>query len=352
MLRPLLSVRRVAWLMIVSGVLALDARGATRMVNMPSAQLNAAAEYAANRRGTALLVMQGGSVLLENYSNGGSAGEPQKIYSGTKAFWNLAALAAVEEGWLDLEERVCETISEWRGVPRKERIVVRQLLDFTSGLEPEQALHAEGFGDRNATALRAASVAEPGAAFIYGPASLQVFHELLKRKLAAKAETPTRYLERKVLGPLGLGPQRYLADRAGNPLLATGFTLTARQWSKMGAFVLRGGAPVVGARTFTQIPRGSRANRAFALGFWSNRAAGTFGAREIDIEEMLEPKWFRQDWRNACICRDAPPDLLASVGSAYQRLFVIPSLELVVVRQGIDARFSDADFLRLLLGRK
>ena len=38
-----------------------------------------------------------------------------------------------------------------------------------------------------------------------------------------------------------LGPQRYLDDRAGNPLLAAGFVLTARQWAKMGQLVLERG---------------------------------------------------------------------------------------------------------------
>jgi hypothetical protein len=32
-------------------------------------------------------------------------------------------------------------------------------------------------------------------------------------------------------------------------------------------------------------------------------------------------------------------------------LFVIPSLKAVIVRQGSNAKFSDADFLRLALGR-
>ena len=75
-------------------------------------------------------------------------------------------------------------------------------------------------------------VAEPGSAFIYGPAALQVFHQLLKEKL--RDQTPTHFLERRVLHRLGLGPQRYLPDRADNPLLATGFILTAREWAKVG----------------------------------------------------------------------------------------------------------------------
>ena len=66
---------------------------------------------------------------------------------------------------------------------------------------------------------------------------------------------------------------------------------------------------------------------------------------------MLVPKWQRQNWSGAVLCRDAPSDLVACVGSGYQRLYVIPSLNLVVVRQSSGGRFSDARFLRLLLGK-
>jgi len=43
--------------------------------------------------------------------------------------------------------------------------------------------------------------------------------------------------------------------------------------------------------------------------------------------------------------------MVVALGSGYQRLFVIPSLEAIIVRQGSSAKFSDAHFLRLLLGR-
>ena len=324
---------------------------AARSADLPAANLRAAAEYSAARRGTALLVIQHGQRIFEDYPNGHSAAEPHKIYSGTKAFWSLAALAAVEEGTMGLDERVAETITEWRGDAGRSRITIRQLLDFTSGLDAENHLHSTEVGDRAAVALRVPQVAEAGGAFIYGPCSLQVFHEVLRRKLAPRGETPVHFLERKVLRPLGFGPQNYKRDRAGNPLLASGFLLTARQWSRMGTLMLREGAPVVSAHTFTQCLRGSAANRAFALGFWNNRLGDEPGAREFDIEDMLEKKWHAQDWRNTCLCRAAPTDLVASVGSGYQRLLVIPSLELIVVRQGEDAKFSDGQFLRLLLGR-
>ena len=52
-----------------------------------------AAEYSANYRGGSFLVIQNGKTLLEEYPGRASADTPQRIYSGTKAFWNLAALA-------------------------------------------------------------------------------------------------------------------------------------------------------------------------------------------------------------------------------------------------------------------
>jgi CubicO group peptidase (beta-lactamase class C family) len=318
---------------------------------LDAASMKAAAEYSAARRGVALLIIQNGKTLFQSYPGNHAAQEAHRIYSGTKGFWVLAALAAEADGILKLDERVAETIEEWRSDDRKKHISIRQLLDFTSGLEPMWLLHGDTVPNRNAVALRLPVVATPGERFIYGPASLQVFHELFRRKLASFGETPTNYLERKVLKPIGLGPQEYKRDRAGNPLLATGFRLTAEQWSRMGRLILSGGAPVVSPRSLSQCLRGSTANPAFGMGFWNNRSAGP-NAREFDIEDMLERDWWQQEWRDTCLCRDAPADTTASVGSGYQRLIVIPSMDLIIVRLGKNARFSDGEFLRILLGTR
>ncbi len=339
----------------LGGGLALGALlgrpSSARATGPTPAGMRAAAQYSAAHSGLSFLVMQSGNVVFQDYPNGHSPNEAHKIYSGTKGFWILAAMKAVEEGVIDLDERVADTLPEWNAEAGKGRVSLRQLLSFSSGLDATNSLHGDGFENRDAIAIHAPLVAQPGTAFIYGPAALQVFHEVLKRKLAARGETPTQYLEHKVLHPLGLGPQRYLADRQGNPLLATGFMLTARQWARMGQLILNGGNPVVSPHTLSHCFRGSPANCAFGMGFWNNAMAGQPSARELDVEEMLEPKWYQQNWHNACLCAEAPPDLVASVGSGYQRLFVIPSEHLVIVRQGQFGRFSDAEFLRLVLGR-
>ena len=323
----------IAWLLAAGTALASP-------VN-PNA-LRAAAAYSDRAGGTSFLAVQNGQTLMER-----NAGEAHKIYSGTKAFWCLAALAAADDGLLTLDEPVADTIVAWKSDARKARATIRQLLDFSSGLEPVFSLHNDDPGDRDAMAIRAPLVASPGSAFIYGPSALQVFHAVLKEKL--NGESPTRYLEHRVLRRLGLGSQRYLTDRAGNPLLAAGWLLSARQWAKMGEVVLNGGAPVVSAGSMAQCWRGSGANRAFSLGWWNNRNAPR--GREFDIESMLIPKWQRQSWGGTVLCRNAPSDLVACIGSGYQRLYVIPSMNLIVVRHGSGTKFSDAQFLRLLVSR-
>jgi CubicO group peptidase (beta-lactamase class C family) len=339
--------------LVRSGILlALACLVPSARADLSPQSLRDAADYSASRRGCSLLVIQHGRSLLEEYPNGGNPRMPHKIYSGTKTFFTMAALVAAQEGLLKLDEPVSETIGEWRGDARRGKITIRDLMNFTDGLEPAFHLHSDKVTDRNSLALRASVVARKGGAFTYGPSHGQVLCEVLRRKLAPRDETPFGYVRHKVLDPLGLGDVPHREDAMGNPLVASGFRLTARQWSRFGLMVLGNGKfgwrEIVKEDWMAQCFRGTSVNPMFGLGFWLNRAAGT-GAGECDIEKMLEKKWPEQDWHKRCICRSAPPDLVAAVGSGYQRLFVVPSLDLVIVRLGEDAPFSDAEFLRRIL---
>ncbi len=306
-----------------------------------------AAAYSESRGGQALLVVRRDATLFEKYAAGHSSGESHRIYSGTKSFWAVAAMAAVQDGLINLDEPASNAIAEWRGDPRKRDVTIRELLNFTDGLPPAVQLHGEGVQDRDAFAVALPVVAFPGQVFIYGPSHLQVFCEVLRRRLRPYKESPYHYLERKVLRPLGLWDVRHITDRAGNPLLATGFELTARQWVRFGELILHRGfynRQLVDPDILENCFHGSEANPAFGIGFWLNRKS-----RAVDVEKMLDFPWRIQDWRDACISRDAPPDMIVSLGSGFQRLYIIPSLDLVVARQGWSDHFSDACFLRLLL---
>src|SRR5207248_3544056 len=125
--------------------------------------------------------MQNGQTILEHNANGVSANRRWPIFSGTKSFRGIAALAAMQESLFKLDDPVSDTITEWKGDPRKSQITIRQLLNQTDSIEGASRLQRASIRDRNAMAIRLPTVAEPGSVFIYGPSHLQIFSELLVR---------------------------------------------------------------------------------------------------------------------------------------------------------------------------
>ena len=257
----------------------------------------------------------------------------------------------MQEGLLSLDERVSDTITEWKSDPRKSQITIRQLLSQTDGIEGASHLQRPSIRDRNAMAIGLPSVAEPGSAFIYGPSHLQIFSELLRRKL--KGRNVISYFEAHVSNRLGLHDLNYKKDARGNPLLATGFELTAREWARLGELVIGSGnyhrRQIVRSAVLREALVGSQVNPAYGLTFWLNQQAPN--GREADMERMLDLPSQNAQWAGVCICKDAPADTVVALGSHYQRLFIIPSLKAVIVRHGSGGNFSDAQFLRLVLGR-
>jgi len=309
------------------------------------------AKYSESKRGVSVLVMQNGRTIFEHYANGGSARGRWPIFSGTKSFWGIAALAAMRDGLFKLEDLVSDTITEWKSDPRKSQITIRQLLNQTDGIEGASRLQRPSIRDRNAMAIRLSDVAEPGSAFIYGPSHLQIFSEVLRRKL--KGRNIIGYFEARVSNRLGLSRLNYKKDARGNPLPATGFELTAREWARLGELILGQGSyhgrQILPPALMREAFAGSPANRSYGLTFWLNQQAPN--GHDANIERLLDLAWQNAEWNGACICTDAPADMVVALGSHYQRLFIIPSLSAVIVRQGMEAKFSDARFLRLVLGR-
>jgi len=336
---------------VALSILASLATSASSFADIQPGNCARAANYSENKRGFSMLVMQNGRTLFEHYANGGSADSRCKIFSGTKSFWGIAALCAVRDRLIKLDDRVADTIAEWNSDPGKSQITIRQLLNQTDGIEPAPHLHSESIRDRNSAAVQLPLIAAPGSVFAYGPSHLQIFSEVLRRKLNGRSTIS--YLEENVLSPLGLTSLDFKKDGRGNPLPATGFELSAREWARLGELVLGHGnyhgKQIVPASLLGQAFAGSGANPSYGLTFWLNRQAPN--AREIDIEKELDLKWQRARWTGICVCRAAPSDMVVALGSNYERLFIIPPLNALIVRQGMSEKFSDAHFLRLVLGR-
>lgn len=104
----------------------------------PPANLEAAAAYARERGGAAVLVMRSGKTIFEDYQNGSNSGTAVHIASVTKVFFACVLAAAIEDGLIDgYDERVSDTITEWQNAtlhPQKNQITIRHLAELSSGL--------------------------------------------------------------------------------------------------------------------------------------------------------------------------------------------------------------------------
>jgi CubicO group peptidase (beta-lactamase class C family) len=333
---------------------------ASARLSTPTADnLRGAADYSRAHDGDALLVTSAdGRVLFEDYAEGAGPDEPHLLASGTKSFWGVLAVAAAEDGLLNLDERVSDTIGEWRGDPRRSRITVRQLLDFTSGLDPKpQGLRGEGSaGDKYAEAVKAQAVAEPGASFNYSPVHLYAFGAFLQRKLKASGggtQDPLAYLQRRIFDPIGMKIGHWRRDDAGNPAMPNGAYVAPREWIKFGQLVANQGRwhnkQVVAAASLEEVFRGSRANPGYGLTFWLNK--GVAGAAGADVGSGRNARRLQAS-DGGYIGRAAPADLAMAAGKGKQRLYVIPSRSLVVLRLGRPNReWQDQAFMsRLLAG--
>jgi CubicO group peptidase (beta-lactamase class C family) len=302
-----------------------------------------AAAYSRDHGGLCLLIQQGGHTIYED-SSGISTDTPHRIYSGTKNFVAVTVLIAAHDGLLSLDEPASRTLKEWRH-DRRSVITIRQLLNQTSGLDPAAGMIGDA-DDQMEAAVHAHLIAAPGTRFHYGPSNYQALGEILRRKLARSGESVEDYMHAKVFDPLDIDIASWYRDGSGHPLLHAGIQLTAEEWAKFGEFMLHRGrvgkTQIIDPKLYPALFAGTEANPAYGLSFWLNRA-------EHDVQPMKE---LQPAMDGEQLDTGGPRDLYAAIGSDKQRLYIIPSLDLVIVRFSEGARYSDGDFLsRLLTGR-
>jgi len=290
------------------------------MAKKPISGVAAAVEYASRYDLHAILIEQDGAVLHEEYAGDYDARKPHALYSGTKSFWGAAAAAAVNDGLLAFDERVSQTITEWRDDARKTTVTIRELLSMTAGIP---------FGGLGASvptydaAIAKPLAADPGTIFTYGGIPLQIFGALLARKLAPKKQMPLAYLQGRLFEPMGLEAGHWRTLKDGTHTMPTGAFLTARNWAKFGALLAsRGtlhGKVLIAAEQLDECWNPSAINPRYGMGFWLHSLKN--GTRVVYAS-----------------------------GAGKQALYVCPEQKLTVVHFADSKSFNHERFLQHLLG--
>ncbi len=333
--------RQKALFLLISALLLV--RGAAGQAGASEAErYRLAAEYSRENRGVSMLVMKGDKVVFEDAALEFVKEMPWMLASGTKSFVGVMCAAAIDDKLVSgYDEKVADTITEWKGDPRKSKVTIRQLLSLTSGIDAGQIAVVPTYAD----SIASPATYEPGTHFEYGPVPFQIFGEVMTRKLKSKDETVKTYLKRRILDPIGLNISHWRAFD-DQPMLPQGLMLRASEWAKFGVLLRdRGkwkGKQIVSAKLLDDLLIGSKANPAYGLTFWLNAdGIGPSGTSRPGISGDIGTKKVSETL-----------DVYMAAGAGNQRLYIIPSQDMVVVRFGIFGGFDDRVFIsKLMTGR-
>ena len=298
-------------------------RVAPELESLDRRALEAAADYAGEHGSRALIVSRHDHIVYERYWQGTGFDTLADAQSFTPLLAALAAGVAISHrriGWPD--EPIGAFITEWSQDPRG-AITVRNLLQSSSGL-------ARSATRDSGTDLIAASMSEllagtPGVTRLEQPADAQLLALVLER---ASGERYAAYLSQALWRRIGAGDAWLRLDRPGGAAHAD-CCLLARQgdWIRIGQLLLgdgnyRGDEVIrPGWVTLMRTPsRGDPQYGAYlSLGSPAARGREPYAAR----------------------------DLFAVQGEAGNRLWLVPSLQLVILRTAPASRDGDWDDSRI-----
>ena len=256
----------------------------------------------------------------------------------------MALLVALNDGRIKLEDFACEYIPAWKNDPQKSKITIRQLATHSAGIEDAEVpgkSHEELAGwkgefwrrhpDPFSIALSQAPIIfAPGTQFAYSNPGMAALGYALTACLKGGAQSDIRaLLKERIMEPIGIPDEDWSIgygtayELDGMKLYATwgGASYTPRAVATVGRLMLRKGnwegrllvspAWVEKAIRYAGTPLPNRSpgdpHPASALGWWTN---------------------FDGVWPSV------PRDAFVGAGAGHQVLLVIPSLELIVVRNG------------------
>ncbi|MBX3484170.1 serine hydrolase [Phenylobacterium sp.] len=306
---------------------------------LDAGRLEAAVDAAMAARSRSVLVLRGGRIVLERYAAGWGEDRSQEVASVGKSMVAVLIAMAMDDGRIkSLDQPAADFIPSWRGGP-KTNITLRHLMSMTSGLDDTGLALRNVAGDQYALNAGAPEKDLPGTKWHYNTA---VYHLCFHVLASAVGEPFEAYAQRKLLGPLGMTRTTWLTNKGqgANGPVTNYYTAvcSARDLGRFGLFAQRhgqwAGRQLVSRQAFDTLIAPSQAlNPAYGLLWWENARPGVSAAG--GAPGLRFP--------------GSPSDTFAALGAGGQAVLIVPSKDLVVIRQG-DPPGAEAMLPTLLAG--
>lgn len=269
---------------------------------LDDAALARAIEFAREADTAQLMVVHRGEVLVDDADDP----DPLDVFAVQKVLVSAMCAIAEHRSLLRHDDPVSRHLgSGWTHLDAdaEAQLTIRRVLDMTTGVD----------GD-----LR--PLGEVGTTWRYDNVSYNYLKTLLE---IVSGRSMSELTEEWLLAPLGMTSTSWVERRVTRPdgRAITGLLSTAADLARFGSLVLAGGEGIVPAEHFALIGRpGSEENPAWGLCWWNNdQPHHRLPGSESEV-------------RDGPPVPGAPPDTLTARGAMENRLYVVPSLDLVVAR--------------------
>lgn len=314
--------------------------------------LKAAQTYSDSQNGISLVVLRDGKVIHENYASKVDAQSRTESFSMMKTVTALAMGLAIEEGlFKSVDDVIGDHVAEWSDDPRRS-ITFRHFLSMHSGLElfpfgvpggeSQKLLYSR---DINAVALNFPLSSEPGNAFQYNNVNSQLVGMAIDRNARQHGYAGfADFLQKNLWCPLGNTSATLWLDRQdGSPHFYAGLQATARDWARVGELIRNQGKvgtnEIIPEKWLNEMLKPTAANPAYGFHIW--RGAEWQKVRKYDPASPFG------------IAHTEPylvPDVFFLDGFGGQRVYIIPSRKLTIVRTGeVSMTYDDSIIVNLIL---
>lgn len=286
-------------------------------------------DFLEEKKSKSFLILVNGKIVVEEYMNGHTSESDWVWYSVSKGLLSVATGIAQDKGFLDINDKVSKYLGEgWADMPlEKENLIqIHHLLSFSSGITRNNS---------EIINFKPTYSADAGDEWNYSYLHFYL-ENVLKNAIGQDYEA---FLKAELLDKIGI--QGYW-DKAGFPGSGEGseifntFFSSSREMARFGLFALNKGKwmdeQIVSKNYFDQSIESSQTmNPSYGFFWWLN---GKSKHKVPAFEATLIGK----------LVKEAPDDMFAAYGSNEQRIYVIPSQNMIIIRTGDSEYKNDLNF--------
>lgn len=196
----------------------------------------------------AVLVIQDGVILAEDYAEGFNSIIPMQSWSMAKSVTQAMAAIAIDQGLLALTDNAL--MPDWAEDDPRASITVADLLHMADGLDfvedygdPKSDVTRMLFGSRNMgrAAAKAPLAHEPGTHWAYSSGTTNILSDVLRRAIEESGQDYHSWTYKNLFAPIGMHSPVFETDAGGTFIGSSYLYASPRDWARLGQLYLDDG---------------------------------------------------------------------------------------------------------------